>query len=32
MIVDKKTELEVKILRDYVEWQFLPEVDLSRKR
>ena len=31
MIVDKKTELEVKILRDYVEWQFLPEVDLSRK-
>ena len=31
MIVDKKTELEVKILKDYVEWQFLPQVDLNRK-
>ncbi len=31
MIVDKKIELEVKILKDYSEWQFLPQIDLNRK-
>ena len=31
MIVDKKIELEIKILRDYPDWQFLPSDDLKRK-
>ena len=31
MIVDKKIELDVKLLKDYAEWQFLPEDDLNRK-
>ena len=30
MIVDKKIELETKPLRDYPEWQFLPEEDLNK--
>ncbi len=31
MIVDKKTELEIKLLKDYPEWRFLPEEDLNNK-
>ncbi len=31
MIVDKKIELEIKLLKDFPEWQFLPKEDLSRK-
>ena len=31
MIVDKKIELEIKLLKDFPEWQFLPQHDLSRK-
>ena len=31
MIVDKKIELEIKLLRDYPDWQFLPQDDLKRK-
>ena len=31
MIVDKKIELEVKYLKDYPEWEFLPASDLDRK-
>ena len=31
MIVDKKIELEIKYLKDYPEWNFLPEEDLNRK-
>ena len=31
MIVDKKIELEIKLLKDFPEWQFLPLDDLSRK-
>ena len=31
MIVDKKIELEVKILKDYRNWNFLPIDDLNRK-
>ena len=31
MIVDKKIELEIKLLKDFPEWNFLPEDDLSRK-
>ena len=31
MIVDNKTELEVKILNDYPEWNFLSKEDLNRK-
>ena len=31
MIVDKKIELEVKPLKEYPEWQFLPEEDLNKK-
>ena len=31
IIVDKKTELEIKILRDYPDWHFLPEEDLQNK-
>ena len=30
MIVDKKVELETRPLRDYPEWQFLPEEDLMK--
>ncbi len=31
MVVDKKIELEIKLLKDLPEWQFLPEEDLIRK-
>ena len=31
MIVDKKVELEIKLLKDYPEWHFLPEEDLQFK-
>ena len=31
MLVDKKIELEIKVLKDFPEWQFLPQDDLSRK-
>ena len=31
MIVDKNIELEVKFLKDYPEWEFLPTEDLQRK-
>ena len=31
MVVDKKIELEVKLLKDYPEWEFLPASDLDRK-
>ena len=31
MIVDKKIELEIKLLKDFPEWQFLPQDDLNRK-
>ena len=31
MIVDKKIELEIKLLRDFPEWSFLPPDDLNRK-
>ena len=31
MIVDKKIELEIKQLKDFPEWQFLPSDDLNRK-
>ena len=31
IIVDKKIELEIKILKDYPEWDFLPEEDLKYK-
>ena len=31
MIVDKKIELEIKLLKDYPEWEFLPLEDLNRK-
>ena len=31
MIVDKKIELEIKVLNDYPDWQFLPLEDLKRK-
>ena len=31
MVVDKKIELETKLLRDYPDWQFLPQSDLARK-
>ena len=31
MIVDKKIELEIKLLKDYPEWDFLPTDDLNRK-
>ena len=31
MIVDKKIELETKFLRDYPEWEFLPNEDLDRE-
>ena len=31
MIVDKNIELEIKLLKEYHEWQFLPEDDLNSK-
>ena len=31
MIVDKKIELEIKLLKDFPEWDFLPHNDLNRK-
>ena len=31
MIVDKKIELEIKLLKDFPEWEFLPNDDLDRK-
>ena len=31
MVVDKTIELEIKLLKDFPEWQFLPQEDLSRK-
>ena len=31
MIIDKKTELETKLLKEYPEWHFLPEEDLNFK-
>ena len=31
MVVDKKIELEIKTLKDYPEWEFLPNDDLNRK-
>ena len=31
MVVDKKIELEVKFLKDFPEWEFLPKSDLERK-
>ena len=31
MIVDKKIELVIKLLRDYPEWDFLSDYDLNRK-
>ena len=31
MIVDKKIELEIKFLKDFPEWEFLPHDDLNRK-
>ena len=31
MIVDKNIELEIKLLKDYPQWDFLPNSDLNRK-
>ena len=31
MVVDKKIELEIKLLKDFPEWKFLPYDDLNRK-
>ncbi len=31
MVVDKKIELEIKFLKDFPEWDFLPNGDLNRK-
>ena len=31
MIVDKNIELEIKLLKDYPQWEFLPTEDLNRK-
>ena len=31
ILVDKKTELEIKLLKDFPEWDFLPNEDLNRK-
>ena len=31
MIVDKNIELEIKLLKDYPEWEFLPNEELERK-
>ena len=31
MVVDKKIELEIKLLKDFPQWEFLPHDDLIRK-
>ena len=31
MVVDKKIELEIKLLKDFPEWEFLPDEDLKRQ-
>jgi len=31
MVVDKNIELEIKLLKDYPDWEFLPHKDLNRK-
>ena len=31
MVVNKNTELEIKLLKDFPEWEFLPTDDLNRK-
>ncbi|OUL43726.1 hypothetical protein B0W81_02300 [Prochlorococcus sp. HOT_208_60] len=31
IIVDKQTELQVKLIKDYPDWEFLPQDDLNRK-
>ena len=31
LVVDKKIELEIKFLKDFPEWEFLPDADLKRK-
>jgi len=31
MVVDNQIELQTKLLKDYPEWQFLPQSDLNRK-
>ena len=31
MVVNKKIELEIKLIKDYPEWEFLPNHDLNRK-
>ena len=31
MVVNKNIELEVKLLKDYPKWEFLPAIDLQRK-
>ena len=31
MVIDKNTELETKLLKEFPEWQFLSEEDLNRK-
>ena len=31
MVVDKKIELEIKLLKDFPDWDFLPHNDLNRK-
>ena len=31
MIVNKNIELEIKLLKDYPNWEFLPNEDLQRK-
>ena len=31
MIVDRKIELQIKLLKDFPEWEFLPFEDLNRK-
>ncbi len=31
MVVSKNVELEIKLLKDYPEWEFLPNEDLERK-
>ena len=31
MVVDRKIELEIKLLKDFPEWNFLPKDDLNRK-
>ena len=31
MVVDKNIELDIKYLKDFPQWQFLPDKDLKRK-